>query len=242
MTSSSLAPVELRDALHRIAQSRVFFGHQSVGADMIRGLAELADHAGIRLNIVASRGLELADGPCFAHARIGQNGDPAAKLADFSALLDDGLAARLDLAMMKLCYVDVTRDSDTAGLARQHDETFGTLARRHPELDLVAVTVPLTTGFFGLRGRVARLIGRPDPAAPDNRARAGYNDHLRARYAASGRLFDLAAVEATASLHHTDGGAAPALAAALTRDGGHLNRRGRKLAAISLAGTLGRLL
>lgn len=242
MTSSSFAPVELRDALRRIAQSRVFFGHQSVGADVIRGLAELAEHAGIRLNVVAGRGLELADGPCFAHARIGHNGDPAAKLADFAALLDDGLAARVDLAMMKLCYVDVTRDTDTADLARRHDEAHEALARRHPALSLLAVTVPLTTGFFGLRGRVAKLIGRPDPAAPDNRARAGFNDHLRARYAADGRLFDLAAVEANAPPGESDGGAPPALAPALTHDGGHLNRRGRKLAAISLAGTLGRLL
>lgn len=242
MTSSSLAPVHAGDELRRISRSRVFFGHQSVGAEILRGLADLAEDEGIRLNLAETRALETGSGPCLAHARIGRNGDPAAKFDDFAAVLDGGLAADLDLAMMKLCYVDVTRDTDATDLARQHDAIFDGLAARHPGLRLLAVTVPLTTGLFGLRGRIANLLGRSDPAAPDNRARARYNDHLRARYADCGLLFDLAAVEAASAADGPDAGGIPSLSPSLTRDGGHLNRRGRKLAAIALAGTLGRLL
>lgn len=233
---------ELRSLLARMAQRRIFFGHQSVGADVVRGLAALAEALAVPLNVVETRDLPAVDGPCFAHGRIGRNGNPASKLEDFAALLDDGAGPVLDLAMAKLCYVDVTRDTDTGELARHHDDIFDALAARHPQLRLVPVTVPLTTGFFGLRGRAAKLLGRADPAAPDNRARARYNDHLRARYADNGRLFDLAAVESGSSARRPGGDGPPALSPALTRDGGHLNRRGRKLAAIALLRTLGRLI
>lgn len=232
---------DLRAALARIAQRRVFLGHQSVGADVVRGLATLAEELTVPLNIVETRHIAAQDGPCFAHARIGRNGDPASKLEDFAALLNDGAGSVLDLAMAKLCYVDVTRETDTGVLARRHDEHFDALAGRNPDLRLVAVTVPLKTGFFGLRGRVAKLVGRPDAAEPDNRVRARYNDHLRARYADGGRLFDLAAVESGSSTRRPGDDGAPALSSALTRDGGHLNRRGRRLAAIALVHTLGKL-
>jgi hypothetical protein len=232
----------LREPLARMAQRRIFFGHQSVGADVVRGLAALADGLAAPLNLVETRDLAAVEGPCFIHTRIGRNGDPASKLADFAALLDEGAGADLDLAMAKLCYVDVTRDTDTGELARRHDELFDALAGRHPHLRLVPVTVPLTTGFFGLRGAAAKLLGRADPAAPDNRARARYNDHLRARYGGSGALFDLAAVESNPSGRQSaPNDSTPALCRALTHDGGHLNRRGRKLAAIALVRTLGRL-
>lgn len=233
---------ELRAALDRMAQRKIFFGHQSVGADVVRGLAALAENLAVPLNLVETRRVAALDGPCFAHARIGCNGDPAAKLEDFAALLDDGAGSVLYLAMVKLCYVDVTRATDSSELARRHDKHFDALSGRYPDLRLVAVTVPLTTGFFGLRGRAAKLLGRADPAAPDNRVRARYNDHLRARYADGGRLFDLAAVESGTAGDRPDRGAAPALSPALTRDGGHLNQRGRKLAASSLVRTLGRLI
>lgn len=231
----------LRGSLALVAQRKLFFGHQSVGAEVVRGLAMLAEALEVPINIVETSCIAAPGAPCFAHARIGRNGDAASKFDDFAALLDGGLAAHVELAMMKLCYVDVTRNADTAGLARRHDAMFEALSGRYPDLRLVAVTVPLTTGCFGLRGRAATLLGRNDPALPDNRARCGYNDHLRAHYAASGRLFDLAAVESAAAVGSPGDSGIPALAPALTRDGGHLNRRGRKLAAIALTETLGRL-
>lgn len=242
MISATHDTAELHSLLARMAQRRIFFGHQSVGADVVQGLGALAEELAEPLNIVETRDLAAVNGPCFAHARIGRNSDPASKLEDFAALLDDGAEFVLDLAMAKLCYVDVTRDTDTDELARRHDGLLTSLAGRYPDLCLVAVTVPLTTGFFGLRGRAAKLLGRADPAEPDNRARARFNDHLRARYADGGRLFDLAAVESGSSTRRPGDDRTPALSSALTRDGGHLNRRGRRLAAIALVRTLGRLI
>lgn len=242
MTSSPNEFAELRDQLTRIARRKIFFGHQSVGADVVRGLAALADELRVSINIAETSRIEGGAEPCFAHARVGQNEDPASKLDEFSALLNGGLGDVIDLAMVKLCYVDVTRDTDTVELARHHDDTFDALARRHRGLRLLPVTVPLTTGFFGLRGAAAKLLGHNDPANPDNRARARYNDHLRRLYADRRELFDLAAVESGVPAPPPGGRPVPALSSRLTCDGGHLNRRGRKLAAVALVRTLGQLL
>lgn len=242
MMLSTHESTDLRVHLARLAQRKIFFGHQSVGADVVRGLAVLAEELAVPLNIVETRRFAALDGPYFAHARIGRNGHAASKLDDFAQLLDDAPDSALDLAMAKLCYVDVTCDTDTGELARRHDDVFNDLARRHAQLRLVPVTVPLTTGFFGLRGAAAKLLGRPDPAVPDNRTRACYNDHLRTHHSDSAKLFDLAAIESNPSARRAREDDTPSLSPALTQDGGHLNRRGRRLAAIALVHTLGRLL
>lgn len=242
MTTSSHDTAGLRACLARISQRKIFFGHQSVGAEVLQGLGALAEGLAVPINIVETRRIEALGGPCLAHALIGRNCDAVSKLNDFAALLDGGLGSDLDLAMAKLCYVDVTRSTDTGELARRHENLFNALAGRYPDLRIVPVTVPLTTGFFGLRGKAAKFLGRTDPAEPDNRARTRYNDSLRTRHAESGQLYDLASVESnTISRDHGEGGT-PSLSPELTSDGGHLNQRGRKLAAIELVRTLGRLL
>ena len=44
----------LRADLERIAHERVYFGHQSVGANLLEGVKQLADGAGVPLRIVES--------------------------------------------------------------------------------------------------------------------------------------------------------------------------------------------
>ena len=70
-----------------------------------------------------------------------------------------------------------------------------------------------------------------------NSARAEFNALMRARYAGSALLFDLARVQATAG----DGVSVAtgpqgfeALRAEYTYDGGHLNERGRRHVAVAL--------
>lgn len=238
---------ELCSCLSRIARRRVFFGHQSVGHDIIEGLAELAGEFSIHLNVRDIRDTEVPDGPVFAHARIGRNGDPASKMDHFGRLLDEGLGRTMDAALAKLCYVDVTAETDTEALARLHDQVLDELRQRFPRLGLIPVTVPLTAARSGVREWVARALGHTDPAGADNRARARFNQHLRERHGASGILFDLAAVE-TGRNQPPDGQSGdretdiPVLHPTYTHDGGHLNARGRRIAATALVGVLGRVL
>ena len=49
------------------------------------------------------------DGGFVRHAFIGENGKPLLKIQDFDARMRSGIGEQVDVAMMKLCYVDITR-------------------------------------------------------------------------------------------------------------------------------------
>src|SRR5690349_12070633 len=77
----------LRADLALLATKRIYFAHQSVGANILQGVAELARAADVPLRIVqAPRAAEVAAGT-FGHFFVPQNGAPLEKLANFEAAL-----------------------------------------------------------------------------------------------------------------------------------------------------------
>ena len=98
----------------------------------------------------------------------------------------------------------------------------------------------------GLKGLAKRLLGRAPYGALENQRRAEYNALLRAAYAGRQPIFDLARIESTAPDGSTvqvewAGRESPALAAAWTDDGHHLNAEGRRRAARELIALLAAL-
>jgi hypothetical protein len=85
----------------------LFFGHQSVGRNILDGISSIYADKGVAPPTITEVrvGSDEADG--FVHAAIGKNGDPIGKLAAFDSLLRAGQAERTDVALMKLCYVDI---------------------------------------------------------------------------------------------------------------------------------------
>ncbi len=228
-------------ALETLCRARIFFAHQSVGENLLAGLRDWIEASpGLVPRIVATQnGAALAPGT-IAHARAGRNGDPEGKLAAFEALLGQGLAGRTDIALLELCFTDVGARTGVEALFFRYQQTFERLARRHPHVRFVHVTVPLTGRPGGVRRFLAARLGRGGAWARDNLARHRFNEALRAH--APG-LFDLAAVEATDPAGREwsvaiDGHEAPVLAGPYTDDGGHLNRDGRRHAARRLIAVL----
>jgi len=165
----------------QLAGTRVFFGHQSVGQDVLGGVRRLAE-----------RGEQV---PVIQDARLGANEDPLLKIQDFDARLRGGVAEQVDVAMMKLCYIDITARTDVAALLAAYRTTLAGLERDYPDVAFVHVTVPLTAERSRLSRLRARLTGNDRYGADENVARERLNALIRAEYA--GRLFDLAAVEST---------------------------------------------
>jgi hypothetical protein len=174
---------QLADDLATVAGARVFFGHQSVGQDVLGGIRRL----------YADRGEPAAP---VQDALIGANQDPLSKIADFDTRVRGGLAERVDVALMKLCYIDVTARTDVDALLEAYRSTLAALERDLPGVTFVHVTVPLTAERSAL-GRLRARVTRNDRYGPDeNVVRERLNARLRAEYA-GGHLFDLAAVEST---------------------------------------------
>ncbi len=218
------------EQLSRSAGARLYFGHMSVGFNILDGVAALYSEKGVAAP--ALLGVDLGDavqalpeGGVVLHSEIGVNGDPLGKLANFDAALRSGLAGDVDVAVLKFCYVDVRATTDVEALFAAYSATMEALERDYPEVTFLYTTVPLTVPEPGLKGAVKAVLGRTD-----NPARERYNALVRAKYSATGRLFDIAATEATAP----DGTRSAALYPGYASDGAHLNASGSALVAAEL--------
>jgi hypothetical protein len=228
-------PQERWDAL---ARQKVYFGHQSVGQNVLDGLqAVLKASPGIRLDIRETADPGDFDRPVFAHSRIGQNGDPKGKIDHFRSILESGIGRKADIALFKLCYVDVDASTDVPALLDHYDRTLADLRAEYPDLTILAVTVPLTNALPGIKSKIKALLGRGPALKEQNGPRNTVNDHIRQTFGPA--VWDLAAVEAmTAGGGRTfvrDGQRAiDLLNPAWTSDGGHLNDVGSQVVAMDL--------
>jgi lysophospholipase L1-like esterase len=220
--------------VRRAAEARMFFGHQSVGGNMMKGITALfrANGAG------RPRYIDVSDGDAFlppsgtgyiTHAFVGKNGRPLEKIADFDSILRGGMAERIDVALLKLCYADVRADTDVDEVFQRYRAVLRALERDYPRVTFLYSTVPLKT-----------------EAPADNAARARLNELIRGEYGESERLYDIAAIESTTLNGHRvagthDGQSFDALFPGFSTDGGHLNEAGAKVAATALLKQVARL-
>ena len=203
--------------LAALAGVRIFFGHQSVGDNILQGVSELLVHQPDALTIEMLTGTAALESAipstaagaaarvtrsaprqpaALVHAKIGRNEDPSSKCDDFRRIIDQGLAGPVDVALFKFCYIDIHPGTNVEALATTYISCLDGLAQSHPETVFLPVTVPLrqTPGGPGVWAR--QLLGRTNQTKVANARRYAFNQQLRTRYA--GRpLFDLAAAEAT---------------------------------------------
>ena len=230
-----------------VAGSRVFFGHQSVGGNILDELSSVVAQSGADgLNLVSTRDI-LTDHAYFQETKIGENKDPAGKIGDFSRLLRAGIGDEIDVALMKLCYVDITTATDVEALFEKYRSSIRALQGDYPDVAFVHVTTPVTTDR-SMKGKIKSLLGRDDRYPPaDNAAREKYNQLLRAEYGDTCHVFDLAAVEATTPDGDVITGTAAgnpylAMYAGYAKDPGHLNEVGGMVAGAALLTTLSQAL
>ncbi len=221
---------------------RIYFAHQSVGSNILKGVSVLLkEHpdVGLRVRSLGKSSKEDSNaregsGEPFAEAGLvqgpaGANGDASAKLRTFVEFLRSPSAANVDIALLKFCYADVNASTDVDALFREYKTAMELLKRERPTVRIVHCTVPLKCAETSAKARVKKVIGRGTESA--NVARGQFNNALRKAYDAN-TIFDVARAEAT----RADGGDAtvtvqgvkwPALAAEYSDDGGHLNAVGQ---------------
>jgi|EndMetStandDraft_4_1072995.scaffolds.fasta_scaffold174526_2 hypothetical protein len=228
------------DETRRLQAARIFFGHQSVGADIMAGVEDLVKSTPqLQLRVVQLQGPSLPAGPFFAHEKIGENGKPSLKTDVFATLMEDGFNKNLDIALHKYCFVDIEASTDVGRLFAHYKETLARLRAESPNVRFVHVTTPLTVVQSGWRATVKRMLGREPDHYGDNITRQRYNELMRHEYAGREPLFDLARIEST----RPDGSretiswgdqSAFALVPDYASDGAHLNPVGRRYVAEQL--------
>ena len=217
--------------LQQVGAARVYFGHQSVGGNILSGLAELQrqlDRPAIRVAELGA--LDANDGQgVLLHTAVGANGQPDSKCEDFRQVLQR-LQGNVDVALFKFCYIDFDDRSDAAAIFATYARTMDALQQQYPDVVFIHVTAPLRTVDRGPGVWVRELLGKRNRAKYANAARNEFNRLLRERYA-SDPIFDLAASMSTypdgrRESFRLDGKEYQSLVPAYTDDGGHLNALG----------------
>ena len=227
----------------KLAEKRIFFGHKSVGYNIIDGIEDILNECKqIKLNIVETCDPAEFDLPIFAHSQVGSNTDPVSKIESFTNIMDVGVGNKVDIAFFKFCYVDVTRDSDPQKILDRYRAAIEDMEDRHPQTRFLHVSAPIRSVPKGakrnLKQFVKLLIGKPG-VLDDNMMRLRYNKLLNDAYFETGSVFDLALIESLrpGGLRcYADKGTERVyvMAPEYTEDGGHLNDVGRKKVAEQL--------
>ena len=223
-----------------LANARIFFGHQSVGFNIVNGLEDITHQGGpVKLSIVETYSPVDFAGPVFAHAPVGKNTQPVSKIERFAEIMDAGVGDKVDVAFLKFCYVDITNKSDPCEIFEKYKTAISDMEKRYPKVKYVHLTVPLKSPPKGLNKTLRSFVKwlfRMPTAIDDNLKREEYNKLIRDAYAGSGRVFDLARVESVGQNGLScyvarENQQIPFMAPEYTDDGGHLNPRGRKAVA-----------
>jgi hypothetical protein len=234
---TALNHAAIKADLEVVAGARILLGHQSVGRDVLAGVASLARDNNVPLRIEAIESLPPDAAPGLFHTHIGENGDPDSKCESFEQLLVNPQRPAYDIAMMKLCYVDLGGGlpHQAAGLLERYGKVVAALKHARPDVQLVHITMPLRADPPGRKAKLQRMLTLATSEDADNELRNAYNEGLRKRFADE-PLFDLAKVESTRpngehSAFTNNGQTIYTLAPEYSTDGGHLNAEGQRRAA-----------
>ncbi|MEP7022222.1 MAG: hypothetical protein ABJB47_00080 [Actinomycetota bacterium] len=237
MTSQgSVASGITADDLAKVSRTKVFFGHQSVGMNVLDGVPGVFAAHGMGAPAIEQGGTGPGTDAGFVdHAFIGENEKPELKIADFDAKMRSGIGQQADVAVMKLCYIDIMRDTDINALFATYRETIAGLEQAFPTVAFVHVTVPLMTEQGQLSKLKSRLTGSSRGGPAENVTRERLNALIRREYG-DGHLFDLAAAESTApdasrATGTYQGQQYYRLYDGYATDSGHLNAEGAMVAA-----------
>jgi hypothetical protein len=226
-----------------VAKSRIFFGHQSVGGNILDGLKKIDNEN--KINLITKDNMDNLPESFFMHFKIGENEKPKTKCDDFVGIIDS-IHNNIDYAFMKICYIDINRNSDVEALFEYYKSNMDTLIKKYPEVTFLHLTSPLRFNAKGFGVWIRELLGRPNNSKLDNVKRNEYNDLLKSYYPED-TIFDLAAAQSTypngkKEYFTMDGEKYYSLIEEYTNDGGHLTELGSKVVAQELINKLGNII
>ena len=226
--------------LDKTSNRKIYFGHQSVGNNIISGLQKIVGRTrNVTLNIIETDRPSDFSAPIFAHSKVGRNTDPLSKINSFTKNIEGGIGGKADIALFKFCYIDINSATDVQLIFNKYRSALTRLQQLYPQTKFIHSTVPLktVTGIkVSLKRLAKKIMGKPENSYGDNNNRNKLNDLIRKEYAVKNNLFDLASFESTftdgrRALYQSEGRSFEMLVPEYTNDGGHLNEKGQQIIA-----------
>ncbi|MBP7736619.1 MAG: hypothetical protein KA369_11645 [Spirochaetes bacterium] len=235
----------------KLSAKKVYFGHQSVGYDIIGGIQNLMkSNPAVTLNLQETIDPEKFNAGIFAHSINGENCKPKTKVDAFVKTMGSGVAKKTDIAFFKFCYVDFDENTDINDLFAYYSSSMDGLIKKYPGTTFIHVTAPLTAeGEFinvkyYLKHIIKKILGRADNSLV-NIKRNEFNSLLRKKYGPKSildiELYESTNPDGTRRISHNAGKDHFSLVPEYTHDGGHLSETGRILVADKFLATLARM-
>ena len=231
------------ETIHRellqIQNKKIFVGHQSVGTNIINSMKEIAsNYLDVKINWSTIDNKSPEAEYYFSDAFIGQNTQPDSKCDAFVEIIDKIFSGKIDLALMKFCYVDIDAGTNVNIVFKKYQTTIETLRNKFPQIVFLHTTVPLNAKPTGIKQFIKSLIGYSSNYELENINRNIFNSMLIEHYKTEA-IFDLAGIESTYSdgtreTFSNNGKLYYSLISQYTDDGGHLNAKGGRIAAENL--------
>jgi len=229
----------IHSQLLQIQLNKIYFGHQSVGNNIINGLKKLATpFSDVNINFISVNTPVKLPATYFTDSYVGENTKPDTKCESFAQQIGQIFSGNLDIALMKFCYVDIQSESNVDAVFNKYQATIDSLKNRYPNITFVHVTIPLVSKTVGWKQFIKSLLGRASADEIENIKRNLFNSKLTEYYRTE-PIFDLAAIESTypngqRESFTQDGQVYYRLIQEYTNDGGHLNEKASQLAAMKL--------
>lgn len=233
-----------REKWDSLAQKKIYFAHQSVGKNIIAGINDIvAEKKQVKLHIVPLENINDISEPVFVHSFIGHNMDPQSKIDGFSNVLENGLGDKVDIAILKMCFIDISPSTDVEKLFDAYRDFVSEITSKYENLQFVVCTVPIVVQDNSLKGIaksfVKKIIGKTDYGHKANIAREEFNNRIRKEYSGKFPVFDIAKLEATTQdgqllQFEKNGMRTLRMVPEYSSDGEHLNPLGRKFVAEQL--------
>jgi hypothetical protein len=223
------------EAIKKVAGKKIFFGHMSVGLNILDGLKDLQNEKSEfnNINMIEMNSDPVIEKAGLYHQKVGYNAVPKGKCDTFESILSaNEIGEKFDAVVLKFCYVDFRKETNVKEIFDYYVRTVNNIKSKFPYLQIVHITVPLTVHSGGIKKSIKNLIYGDLP----NIKRNEFNNRLKSAYEGKDPILDLAAVESTypdgnrESFEH-NGNVVYALIPGYTYDGGHLNKIGRYRAA-----------
>lgn len=230
---------QAEELLEKVSGHRLYFGHQSVGFNILSGIHSWEEETGVRLGIDESRDLANTDTASLVHFKVGNNGDPRSKIDDFVSLVDSIPGDSASAVFFKLCYVDIMADTDVDDLFDYYKERMYFLKESYPHCQIILFTVPVTRAQRGWKKIAKKILGRELYGVEENIKRHEFNQRMLNEMNDDFPVFDLAGVETTLPDGSTytykyKGNEYPAMPGFYTVDIGHLNEYGARYVSYNL--------
>ncbi len=191
-------PHKLDEAMN----TRLLFAYQSVGRDIAGAIPAVYKSAKLPApKIMTWNRAKNAKGPVVATATIGQNGNALSKLRAYARMVNEAPRNSIGVSLLAFNYQDVNAETDIDDLFQSYADTMSSLEAANPDISFLYTTVPVTTANSWRsveRSTITGLSNVNQPLWQDNIARERLNTLLRERYEETGRLFDIAALQANA--------------------------------------------